>query len=58
METTTFYFDLTAYEQAEFEMLIKLLSTDKPKYLKDIERHNLLRNRKNLFLKQTGQREV
>ena len=55
---TTFYFDLTAYEQAEFEMLVKKMSTNKPKYLKDIGRHNFLRNRKNLYLKQIGEREI
>lgn len=53
-----FIFDLTAYEQIELQRLTVLMSTNKPKDIKDIERHNYLRNRKNEYLKSIGEKEI
>ena len=57
-EIITFYFDLTAHEQAEFDMLVKQLTRNTEHTLKDIGRHNFLRNRKNFYLKQIGENEI
>ena len=52
----TFYFNLTALEQKEYEQLQKLMSTDKDKWETDLNRYNVLRSKKNLYLEQIGER--
>jgi hypothetical protein len=52
-----FYLDLTAHEEAEFKQLL-IICNQKLIREKDIFRHNYLRNKKNKYLKQIGEKEI